>query len=119
MLCNVCLLSDNNDGTRRAIGALSQALKSQKQVALCRLVKRANADPWLVVLLPNPDGTLLMHRLPCSEDIRNFLFPPLTSMSDVSSLQQQSVGMLITFLLVLFCLIFLSSCLLKLLLLTV
>ena len=83
---------ESNDGTRRAIGALSQALQRLQQAALCRLVKRANSDPWLVVLLPNADGTLLMHRLPCSEDIRNFQFPPLTSMASVAPLQQQAVG---------------------------
>mmetsp|Transcript_5851 Transcript_5851/g.11225 ORF Transcript_5851/g.11225 Transcript_5851/m.11225 type:complete len:720 (-) Transcript_5851:317-2476(-) len=83
---------DCNDGARNAIGALSSALQRLKQAALCRLVKRANADPWLVVLLPNPDGTLLMHRLPCSEDIRNFLFPPLTSMASVAPLQKQAVA---------------------------
>jgi ATP-dependent DNA helicase 2 subunit 2 len=83
---------DSNDGARRAVGSLSQALQRLKQAALCRLVKRANADPWLVVLLPNSDGTLLMHRLPCSEDIRNFMFPPLTSMASVAPLQKQAVA---------------------------
>jgi hypothetical protein len=82
------------------VGALAQALQRRQQAALCRLVKRANADPWLVVLLPNPDGTLLMHRLPCSEDIRNFLFPPLTAMASVAPLQQQAVGTCTTLLLV-------------------
>ena len=88
----VCYYSDANDGARRAIAALGEAMQRLKQAALGRLVKRANSDPWLVVLLPMRDGTLLMHRLPCAEDIRNFLFPPLTSMSNVTPLQKKAVG---------------------------
>ena len=53
---------------------------SGKSGALCRYTKKENADVALVVLLPSPgnDGSLLMHRLPCVEDVRDFYFPTLT-----------------------------------------
>ena len=72
---------------RKVILSLAHAMKSLNQVALARLVKRENSDPWLVALIPPPaidseegrnNGILYMHRLPCVEDLRNFLFPPLT-----------------------------------------
>ena len=76
---------------RRVLLSLGYAMRATSQVALARFVKRENSDPWLVALLPPPqsgrpgesdemctNGTLYMHRLPCAEDLRNFLFPPLS-----------------------------------------
>lgn len=71
---------------RKVIASIGLALKKLNQVALVRFVKRENSDPWLGVLIPPKEeenledyrnGSLYLHRLPCAEDIRNFLFPPL------------------------------------------
>lgn len=65
----------------RAIAALSLALTQNKSVALVRFVKRADSDPWLAALIPFPSdgmiGSLIIQRLPCAEDIRDFPFPSL------------------------------------------
>ena len=54
-------------------------MTSNTSVALARYTKKENADVAMVVLLPSSsdDGSLLMHRLPCVEDIRDFYFPSL------------------------------------------
>lgn len=65
-----------------AISALWKALTETEQVCLVRLVKRANADPSLAVLIPSPDPdeseTIIMQQLPCADDVRDFAFPSLS-----------------------------------------
>ena len=72
--------AEGAEGTSIAITALSKAMWENGDVALCRYVSKDNDDPVLVVLSPPPrqNGTLLMHRLPCAEDINDFYFPSLT-----------------------------------------
>lgn len=62
-----------------ALSALSIALREKKSVALVRFVKRADSDPWLAALIPFPSDSscLMIQRLPCAEDIRDFPFPSL------------------------------------------
>jgi len=57
--------------------ALGQVLASTHQVGLVRVVKKDNAEPFLGCLLPVGGTTLVIQRLPFSEDIRDFAFPPL------------------------------------------
>lgn len=65
----------------KAISALSLSLRQCKSVALVRFVKRADSDPWLAALIPFASATantsLMIQRLPCAEDIRDFPFPSL------------------------------------------
>jgi len=86
------------EGAGRVIAALSRAMRKLDQVALARFVKRENSDPWLVAIMPKPDSeggrddrALVMHRLPCAEDLRNFIFPPL-SMDGVTAEQTRAVS---------------------------
>lgn len=104
---DVCHILGSAHGTadgaaaRKVLASLASAMTKMNQVALARLVKRENSDPWLVALLPPPNvgdgetgytnGSLYMHRLPCVEDIRNFLFPPLST-SGLSDGALQSVA---------------------------
>lgn len=86
-------------GARKVLAALGKSMKKLGQVALARFVKRENSDPWLVALIPPEnsddlgeytDGSLILHRIPCAEDIRNFLFPPLSA-SALSTEQRSSI----------------------------
>jgi hypothetical protein len=106
---DVCHVLGSAHGTtdgaaaRKVLASLATAMKKMNQVALARLVKRENSDPWLVALLPPPsaygeadqggftNGSLYIHRLPCVEDVRNFLFPPLST-AGLSSQALQSVA---------------------------
>lgn len=69
----------NTEGSVNTIATLATALHRTAQVAIVRYVKRANSDPWLAALMAPKvlNGTLLLHRLPCLEDIRSYMFPPL------------------------------------------
>jgi hypothetical protein len=87
-------------GARKVLAALGKSMKTLGQVALARFVKRENSDPWLVVLMPPEnsedlgeysDGSLILHRIPCAEDIRNFLFPPLSA-STLTAAQRDSMS---------------------------
>ncbi len=73
----------DSDTAQVAIGALVQALRRHKQVALVRFVKRENGDPFLAALMPtddeSDDSCLLVHRLPCCEDVREYSYPSLIS----------------------------------------
>lgn len=70
-----------SEAAGKAISALAVALRQCNSVALVRFVKRKDSDPWLAALFPFPAGTmqtsLMIHRLPCAEDIRDFPFPSL------------------------------------------
>eukprot|EP01041_Mallomonas_annulata_P005881 gene5881-11878_t len=61
------------------VNALGKAMRNMRQAALVRFVKSQNGDPWLATLVAPEieDGTLLLHRLPCAEDVRDFAFPSL------------------------------------------
>jgi hypothetical protein len=78
---------EGEDGPNIAFTALSKAMWESGDVALCRYVNRENEDPILVVLSPppKPNGTLLMHRLPCCEDINDHIFPSLPTVSSSSA----------------------------------
>jgi hypothetical protein len=62
-------------------------------VAIARFVKKDNADVKQVVLLPSPtnDGSLLVHRLTCVEDMRDMAFGPLKA-SHLSAAQKTVVS---------------------------
>lgn len=81
-----------------AVVALARALRASVSVALARYTKKDNADVALVALLPASadDGTLLMVRLPCVEDVRDAAFPSLqTRGGRATKEQRQSVSNLV------------------------
>lgn len=62
-----------------AITSFSRSLREKNVYAIARYVKKENADPTLVVLIPPSydNGNLMMFRIPCEEDVRNYNFPSL------------------------------------------
>ena len=65
------------------------AMRDLNSVAAARLVKKANSDPVFAVLVPGQlpevagapsggDDCLWLIQLPTDEDLRNYLFEPLT-----------------------------------------
>jgi ATP-dependent DNA helicase 2 subunit 2 len=72
-----------NDSAAVAFTALCDALRSTRSVALVRLVKRTDSDPVLAALVPyaseehDSRSRLMIHRIPCAEDIRDMAFPSL------------------------------------------
>lgn len=72
-----------NSAALTAFTALCDALRNTQSVALVRLVKRTDADPALAALVPfapelfDSRSRLMIHRLPCAEDIRDMPFPSL------------------------------------------
>lgn len=78
--------SSDSSNAHDIIFSLSTALKSSNHIALVRFLKSGNADPYLAILSPPYDidiknglhpASLLLHRLPCIEDIRDYNFPSL------------------------------------------
>jgi hypothetical protein len=74
---------EGSGAAARALASLCAALRRCQSVALVRFVKRKDSDPWLAALLPFPSSAsalqscLMIQRLPCAEDIRDFPFPSL------------------------------------------
>lgn len=89
----IVLDSNGEDASTAALGALCVAMHQRKQAALVRFVKRENSDPWLGVLIPpsHYNGSLLLHRVPCAEDIRDFQFPDL-DVDSVPAAQQTAMS---------------------------
>lgn len=58
-------------------------------MAIVRYVKSEDADPYLAGLWPISDSemgwSLLLYRLPCAEDVREYAFPSLNHFSNISS----------------------------------
>jgi len=81
LLTSTSVMQGIQDHEAAAVGitALSRALRRTNQVALVRFVKKEHSDPQLMVLSPASadNGTLLMHQVPCKDDVRNYSFPPL------------------------------------------
>ena len=73
--------SAESEEAKKAIAALAVALDREKKVALARYVKSEDADPCLSGLFPICDEengwSLLLYRLPCCEDVREYSFPSL------------------------------------------
>ena len=87
-----------NEAAQQCMYALCTALAETGTLALARCVKRQNADPFLCALLPasgyhvqgsamgtgtgdNALHSLVLHRLPTREDVRDFPFPSLLKYS--------------------------------------
>ena len=104
----------DSDAAQVSIMALSRALRDSGRVMLARFVKRENADPFLAALIPSEHGklgkrasiyanltlnatfspiddqdhSLLVHRLPCAEDVRDYLFPSLLAFDNAAAVAQ-------------------------------
>lgn len=74
--------SVESEVAKKALVALSMAMDRTKKVALARYVKAQDADPYLCGLFPWSDEEsgwcLLLYRLPCCEDVREYAFPSLS-----------------------------------------
>eukprot|EP00598_Pedospumella_elongata_P004114 CAMPEP_0184970026 /NCGR_PEP_ID=MMETSP1098-20130426/2604_1 /TAXON_ID=89044 /ORGANISM="Spumella elongata, Strain CCAP 955/1" /LENGTH=751 /DNA_ID=CAMNT_0027491883 /DNA_START=92 /DNA_END=2347 /DNA_ORIENTATION=+ len=94
--------STDLDSAQVAVTALCRALREANKILLARFVKRENADPFLAALIPSDlegqEHSLLVHRLPCAEDVRDYLFPSLlafdnpTAVAQNPTLQQQQAA---------------------------
>jgi ATP-dependent DNA helicase 2 subunit 2 len=88
----------DNESACSFMASLSSVLQKKNQAAIVRFVKKDNSDPWLAALLPSESNkaeyasSLILQRLPCMEDIRNFLFPPLLSPSELNSKQHDVIS---------------------------
>jgi ATP-dependent DNA helicase 2 subunit 2 len=84
-----------DSGAHMAMAGFVGSMMTKERVALARLVKRTDADPVLVALLPRTDSCgracLLMERIPCAEDIRDFSFPSLISFADENKMESNPV----------------------------
>ena len=84
----------------RAIAAMAMAMANEGQVLIARYMKNIDpdaahkSDVQLVTLIapPQDDGTLLLHRIPCLEDFRNFPFPHMTSIDKILPCQKDAVS---------------------------
>jgi hypothetical protein len=74
------------ESAQEALAALAAAMRESDQICLARLVSKARADPILVALVPPQadDGTLIVHRLPMQEDIRDYLFATYYESADAN-----------------------------------
>ena len=83
-----------NDASARAVSALAVAMAKSSQLLVARYVKKKDSDVVLVVLIPSPsdDGTLVLQRIPCTEDFRNFPFPHMIREQDISSNQKTTMA---------------------------
>jgi hypothetical protein len=68
---------ENVEAAQVGVCALATALRKNKSVLLVRWVAKENADPILAALIPpvNDNGTLVLQRLPCKDEISVFSFP--------------------------------------------
>eukprot|EP01038_Epipyxis_sp_PR26KG_P008952 gene8952-12072_t len=77
------------------MSAFIENLRQSSQVGLVRFVKKENADPYLGAIMPSDDindnMSLLLHRLPCKEDMRDYSFPPLTKYETVASNESEKL----------------------------
>ena len=83
----------------KAIAAIAMAMANEGQVLVARYMRNIDPDKYrsdvqLVVLIapPQDDGTLLLHRIPCLEDFRNFPFPHMTSIDKILPCQKDAVS---------------------------
>lgn len=88
----IALAVDSSTPAKRLLTAWSLALRQQQAVALCRVNKRADSEPFLAVLQPLQEGDdacgVMLHRLPCAEDIRDYNFPSLVHYASASQVQK-------------------------------
>lgn len=87
----------NNLQSATVISALAVALRKSDKVGIARLVKNKDGDPKLVALIApsEVDATLRIHRLPCQEDCRDFLFPNLPAGIQISREQREAASALV------------------------
>ena len=79
---------------------MAMAMTNEGQVLIARYMKNidpnkdAKTDVDLVALIapPQDNGSLLMHRIPCIEDFRNFPFPHMTSIDKILPCQKDAVS---------------------------
>ena len=79
-----------------ALRSIHKALSLHDSVAICRFAKKENGDISQVALLPcaSDEGSLVMLRLPCAEDIRDIAFKTLSN-KVVSREQKRSISELV------------------------
>jgi hypothetical protein len=66
-----------NEGSTQALAALGKVLCATNQVGLVRVVKKDDTEPFLGALIPTSGAAFCIQRLPFSEDVRDYAFPPL------------------------------------------
>lgn len=78
------------DSSARVVSTFAVAMAKSSQLLVARYVKKKDSDVVLAILMPSPadDGTLILHRIPCTEDFRNFPFPHMTPMDQISARQK-------------------------------
>ena len=85
----------DSEDAKKAIIALAIAMDRDNKVALARYVKAENADPYLCGLFPFADEevgwSLLLYRLPCCEDVREYAFPSFNRFADDSALSSEDI----------------------------
>lgn len=74
--------SDMVPESQVGISAIAVALRETQSALIVRRVSKDNQDPYLAALMvPKTDnGTLILHRLPCLDDSRNYWFHSLPEM---------------------------------------
>ena len=78
------------------IRCMHSSMRTSDTVALVRFVSKQDADPCLYVLVPNvaendSRTSLIMHRLPVAEDMRDYAFPSF-NMSSLKQEQREAVS---------------------------
>lgn len=88
----VLLAAATSVAAQRLVTSLRLALRQDERVALCRVSKRDGAEPFLGALQPLADDDascgLLLHRLPCAEDVRDYNFPSLVAFASEAQLRK-------------------------------
>lgn len=88
----VLLAAATSGAAQRLVTSLRLALRQDERVALCRVSKRDGAEPFLGALQPLADDDascgLLLHRLPCAEDVRDHNFPSLVAFASEAQLRK-------------------------------
>lgn len=88
----VLLAAATSAAAQRLVTSLRLALRQDERVALCRVSKRDGAEPFLGALqsLADDDAScgLLLHRLPCAEDVRDYNFPSLVAFASEAQLRK-------------------------------
>jgi ATP-dependent DNA helicase 2 subunit 2 len=84
------IVEGSTDSSARVISTFAVAMAKSSQLLVARYVKKKDSDVVLAILMPSPadDGTLILHRIPCTEDFRNFPFPHMTPVDQISASQK-------------------------------
>ncbi|KAL0217320.1 hypothetical protein RCL1_007901 [Eukaryota sp. TZLM3-RCL] len=76
----VDIIVGESDQDKKSLTALHSVLKQNRMCMVVRMVKRANSNPVVMVLIPVLEGELshfIAHKIPYLDDIRPWVFDPL------------------------------------------